>query len=85
MLSPRQRPILSAVIALAAIWAVAIAGYTLAKNAKITPEKVRAYTGAVNFSHMSAAERAAAIEKLAAMLNALSLAERQQLRLDLGL
>ncbi len=82
MLSPRQRPILSAVIALAAVWAVAIAGYTLAKNAKITPEKVRAYTASVAFSHMSAAGRAAAIQKLAAMLNDLSLAERQQLRID---
>jgi hypothetical protein len=61
---------------------VAIAGYEIAKNAKVTPEKVRAYVAAVDFSHLSAAEREAALQKLAAMLNALSLQERQGLRLD---
>ena len=82
MLSQRQRPVLLAVAALAVIWVVATAGYEIAKNAKVTPEKVRAYTASVDFSRMSAAERAAAIQKLAAMLNALSLEERQSLRLD---
>ena len=82
MLSQRQRPIVLAVAAIAVIWLVAFAGYTLAKNAKVSPEKVRAYTGAVDFSHLSAADRARAIQKLAAMLNALSLEERRGLRLD---
>jgi len=82
MLSQRQRPVLLAVAALAVIWVVATAGYEIAKNAKVTSEKVRAYTESVDFSRMSAAERAAAIQKLAAMLNALSLEERQSLRLD---
>ncbi len=68
--------------ALAVIWIVALAGYEIAKNAKVTPEKVRAYTAAVDFSQLSAADRAAAIEKLAAMLNALTLDERQSLRLE---
>jgi hypothetical protein len=36
----------------------------------------------VDFAHLSAAEREAALQKLAAMLNALSLEERQGLRLD---
>lgn len=39
MFSQRQRPILLAVAALVVIWAVAIAGYEIAKHAKITPEK----------------------------------------------
>jgi hypothetical protein len=82
MLNPRQRPILLAVAALVVIWVVAIAGYQIAKHAKVTPEKVRAYAEAVDFSRLSAAERAAALDKLAAMLNALSLEERQKLRLD---
>jgi hypothetical protein len=82
MISPRQRPILLAVAALVVIWVVAIAGYKLARNATVTPEKVRAYAESVDFSHLSAAERAAALQKLAAMLNALSLEERQRLRLD---
>jgi hypothetical protein len=82
MFRQRQRPILLAVAALVVIWVVAIAGYQIAQHAKITPEKVRAYTASVDFSHLSAAERAAALKKLAAMLNALSLDERQSLRLD---
>lgn len=69
-------------IALVVIWVVAIAGYKLAKNAKVTPEKVHAYIGALDFSHLSAADRAAAIKRLADMLNALSLEERRKLRLD---
>src|SRR5277367_1385167 len=82
MLNQRQRPILLAAAVLVAIWVIAIAGYTIAKNTKVTPEKVRAYVESVDFSHLSAVEREAAIRKLAAMLNALSLEERQRLRLD---
>ena len=84
MLNPRQRPVFLAVAALVVIWVVAFAGYQIAKHAKITPEKVRAYTESVDFSHLSAADRAAAIQRLAAMLNALSLEERQSLRLARG-
>ena len=69
-------------IALVVIWALAIAGYEIARHAKVTPEKVRAYVGSLDFSHLSAADREASIRKLAAMLNALSLEERQGLRLD---
>ena len=82
MFSPRQRPILLALAALALIWVVAIAGYKIAQNARVTPEKVRAYAEAIDLSRLSAAERAAAIQKLAAMLNALSLEERRKLRLE---
>jgi hypothetical protein len=82
MLNQRHRPIFFALVALVVIWAVAIAGYEIAKNAKVTPEKVRAYLASVDFSHLSAADREAAIRKLAAMLNALSLEERQSLRFD---
>ena len=82
MSNPRQRPIFLAVAALVVIWVVAIAGYQIARHAKVTPDKVRAYAESVDFGHLSAAERAAAIQKLAAMLNALTLEERQNLRLD---
>ncbi len=78
----RQRPVFLALAALALIWVVAIAGYQLVQSIKVTPDKVRAYTAGLDFSHLTAAERAAAIQRLAAMLNALSLEERQGLRLD---
>jgi hypothetical protein len=82
MLTARQRPILVAAAALAVIWILALGGYAIAKHAKVTPEKVRAYVESVDFGHLSAAERAKALKKLAAMLNALSLEERRSLRLD---
>jgi hypothetical protein len=82
MFSRRQRPIFLALATLLLIWVIAIAGYRLAQNAKVTPDKVRAYAASVDFSRLSAAERLAAIQKLAAMLNALTLQERQGLRLD---
>ena len=82
MLNPRQRPILLAVSVLILIWVVAIAAYKIAEHTKVTPEKVRAYAESVDFGRLSAAEREAAIQKLAAMLNALSLEERQRLRVD---
>jgi hypothetical protein len=82
MISQRQRPVFMAVAALILIWVVAFAGYRIAQNAKVTPDKVRAYTATLDFSHLSGADRAAAIARLAAMLNALTLEERQGLRLD---
>jgi hypothetical protein len=82
MLSQRQRSIFWAAAALAAVWVLAFAGYTIARNAKVTPEKVRTYVASVDFSRLTGADRAQAIHRLAAMLNALSLEERQSLRLD---
>jgi hypothetical protein len=82
MLNPRQRPFFLAAAALAVIWAIAFAGYEIATHIKVTPEKVRAYMQSMDFSHLSPAEREAAIRKLAAMLNALSLEQRRSLRLE---
>ena len=82
MLSQRQRPVFMAVAALVLIWVAAFAGYRITQNLRVTPDKVRAYTASVDFDHLSATDRAAAIQKLAAMLNALTLEERQSLRFD---
>lgn len=81
-MSPRWRPVLFAGIALVAIWIVAIVGYAIAKNAKATPEKVKAYVESVDLNKLSAAERAKAIRKLADMLNRLSLEDRRRARLE---
>jgi hypothetical protein len=82
MLNPRLRPVFVALTTLILIWIVAIVGYRIAKNAVVTPDKVRAYIASVDFSHLTATEREAAIRKLAAMLNALTLDERQSLRME---
>jgi len=82
MSNPRLRLILLAATALLVIWAAAITGYQIISHAIVTPDKVRAYAESVDFGQLSAAERAAAIARLAAMLNALTLEERQSLRVD---
>jgi hypothetical protein len=81
-MSPRWRPVVLAAIALVAIWIIAVAGYSVAKNAKPTPEKVRAYVESVDLSKLSAEERAKAIRRLADMLNRLSLEDRRRARLE---
>ena len=68
-------------LALVGIWVLAVAGYLIAKNAKVTAEKVQAYVAAVDLSKLSAAERAEALRKLADMLNRLSLEERREMRM----
>lgn len=82
MLSHRQRPLLYAAATLLIVWIAVIAGFKIAQAQKVTPDKIRGYTGSLDFSHLSGADRAAALDKLAAMLNALSLDERHSLELD---
>jgi hypothetical protein len=81
MLSQRQRPVVWALAGIAGIWILATAGYIIARNAKVTAEKVQAYVADVNLTKLSVADRAEALSKLAAMLNALSLEDRRRLRL----
>ena len=82
MLGPRQRPIFIAVAVILVAWMVAIAGYTLAKNSKMTADKVRAYAQSVDLGKLSADARAKAIRDLAAKLNKLSPEERRKARLE---
>lgn len=70
-----------ALLAIAVIWAVALAGYFIAKDAKVTAEKVQAYVAGVDLSKLSAEDRAAALRKLADLLNRLSLEERREMRM----
>ncbi len=67
---------------MAGIWAIAMAGYTMARNARMTAEKVKAYAESVDLSELSGAERARAIQALADRLNALSIEERRKARLE---
>jgi hypothetical protein len=78
----RTRPILIAAMIFVVAWTVAITGYTIAKNSKMTADKVRAYAQSVDFRKLSADARANAIRDLAAKLNKLSPEERRKARLD---
>ena|SRR5579859_2378316 len=82
MLSQRWRPVLLSGLAVLVVWVVALGGYQLAKNARVTAEKVKAYVESVDLAKLSSQARAEAIRKLAAMLNALSIDERRKARLD---
>jgi hypothetical protein len=82
MLSQRWRPVVISAVAVCAIWLVALAGYRIAKNAKVTAEKVKSYAERVDISKLSGAARAKAIRELEDMLNALSLEERRKARFE---
>jgi len=78
----QSRSIILAVTALVLVWLLAWAGYILAKNSKMTAEKLRAYVESTNLSKLRGAERAKAIQKLADKLNALSAEERRRMRME---
>src|ERR1043166_2076086 len=82
MLSQRWRPVLFSTLAVVLIWVLAMVGYEIAKNARMTAEKVRAYGASVDLSKLSGESRAKAIRKLSDMLNGLSLEERRKARLE---
>ncbi len=81
-MNPRHKPIAIAAGVLVAVWALAIAGYVIAKNAKVTGEKVRAFLAHTNLSKLKDKDRAAALKKLADYMNQLSADERRNTRMD---
>ena len=81
-MSQRWRPVLFSLLAVCGIWLVALAGYRIARNAKMTAEKVKTYAESVDISKLSGSARAKAIRELEDMLNALSLEERRKARLE---
>lgn len=82
MLLQRKRALLIAAAAVLIAWALTLGGYWLARKSKVTAEKVRAYAESVELAKLSGSERAKAIDRLAAKLNALPYEERQQARFD---
>ena len=81
-MSPRTRPFAIALAVLATAWGLAFGGFCLARHLKPTPEKVRAFLHSVDFSKLTGPQRAEVLRKLAKMLNALTLEERREARVD---
>ncbi len=82
MLSSRWRPVLWIILAIAGVWIVAIAGFRIAANSRMTAEKVAAYVSSIDLKKLSAEQRAKALRDLAAKLNAMSLEERRRARFE---
>ena len=82
MLSQRKRAVVWAAAAIVGIWIVAAAGFWISNSLKVTAAKVRAYVESVDLGKLSGAARAKALQALADKINALSMEERQQMRLD---
>ncbi len=82
MRTQRWRPLYLATAAVLLIWVVAVAGYRIARNARVTADKIKAYAETVDLKTLRPEERAEAIERLAAMLNKLDPEERRKARLE---
>lgn len=81
-MNPRHRPLATAAGVLVAVWVVAMTGFVIAKNAKVTGEKVRAYLADTDLAKLQGAERAKALKRLADYMNQLPADERRTTRMD---
>src|SRR5262245_33790431 len=82
MWNQRWRPVFVSAVVVVALWALALVGYSLARNARVTANKVRQYVESVSLDKLSANDRAQALKKLAKMINALPFEERRKARLE---
>ncbi|MBM3829682.1 MAG: hypothetical protein FJ406_04015 [Verrucomicrobia bacterium] len=81
-MNPRHKPVAVAVGVLVGVWIVVMIGFVVAKNAKVTGEKVRAYLANTDPTKLQGAKRAAALKKLADYMNQLPADERRSTRMD---
>lgn len=81
-MNPRHKPLAIAAGVLVAVWALAMTGYVIAKNAKVTGEKVRAYLSDTDLARLNDRDRAKALKKLADYMNQLPVDERRTTRMD---
>ena len=82
MLSQRWRPVFISALAIIAIWILAIIGFNVAKNSRLTAEKVHAYMESVDLNKLTSAQRDRAIRKLADKLNSLPVEERRRAQFE---
>jgi hypothetical protein len=78
----RQRTLLITIMTIVVAWLMAWTGYTLAKRSKMTAQRVYAFQNSIDWSRLSAAERAKALQRLVDMLNALAPDERHKWIMD---
>ncbi len=81
-MNPRQKPLAIAAAVLVGVWALAYGGYVIAKNARVTGEKVRAYLAKTDLAKLKDRDRAKALKQLADYMNQLPVDERRTTRMD---
>ncbi len=77
-----QRTLLFALASIVGVWLLAWTGFTIARNSKITAEKLRAYVEKTDLSKLSGDKRSKALHDLADKLNSLSPEERRRARAE---
>jgi len=80
--SSRYRLLLWAGLALVLVWGGVFAAYRVAGARRVTPEKVSMYVNGLDLTGLSADDRAAVLDRLARMLNALGYEDRRELRIN---
>src|SRR6185436_14762577 len=81
MSSPRRRAIGLAITVVILGWALAVTGFHIARNSRMTAEKVAAYLGSRDLSQLTGSDRARALRDLSSKMNGLSVDERRRARM----
>lgn len=76
----QRRTLITAGVSLLVAWGLAFGGFEMVRRSRVTPEKVRAFLHDTDLAHLTGPARARAIRRLAEMLNALTIEQRQQAR-----
>ena len=82
MTNPRFKPLLIGVVTVALAWVLALTGYRVAANSRMTAEKVIAALHEADLARLDSAGRARRLRELAAKFNALSPEDRRRARRD---
>jgi hypothetical protein len=80
--NPRLKPLLIGGVTLLVVWALALVGFRVAANAKMTPEKMGAELRKTDLATLNQNTRAKRLRELADKLNQLSGEDRRRARAD---
>jgi uncharacterized membrane protein len=82
MMAHRQKTFGLAAAVIVATWLLAWGGFVIARNARATADRVRAYMESVDLARLSGEARARALREAADRINALPPEERRRARLE---
>src|SRR3954469_20387294 len=80
----QRRTILAATLALVGVWFLTGAGWTLARHAKATAEKVAVHLHDIDLATLAPDQRTQALQRVSREMAELPVDERRKARLDVG-